>query len=277
YIYHNVIDAIGDKTSTEKKVFEACADAVEELANLLRIIVNDMQGTDILITADHGFLYTYSPLTQGEKVSKDLLCGEIYETGRRYVLAAPDASAEYLLPVQMSQQIGGIPVQGFTPRDTSRIRMAGGGENYVHGGVSLQEMAVPVVCFKNLRSTSKQYVEVTNAGLKLLSESRKVTNLLFSLDFFQQQPVGDKVQSCTYTIYMADDQGAVVSDRQTVIADRTSVNASERVFRVRFSLKAGAYSSGVPYRLVIENGMDIPEEITFHIDIAFADDFGFDL
>ena len=277
YIYHNVIDAIGDKTSTEKKVFEACADAVEELANLLRIIVNDMQGTDILITADHGFLYTYSPLTQGEKVSKDLLCGEIYETGRRYVLAAPDASAEYLLPVQMSQQIGGIPVQGFTPRDTSRIRMAGGGENYVHGGVSLQEMAVPVVCFKNLRSTSKQYVEVTNAVLKLLSESRKVTNLLFSLDFFQQQPVGDKVQSWTYTIYMADDQGAVVSDRQTVIADRTSVNASERVFRVRFSLKAGAYSSGVPYRLVIENGMDIPEEITFHIDIAFADDFGFDL
>ena len=113
--------------------------------------------------------------------------------------------------------------------------------------------------------------------MKLLSESRKVSNLLFSLDFFQRQPVGDKVQPCAYTIYMTDDEGVPVSDRQTVIADRTSLNASERVFRVRFNLKAGAYDSKKIYRLVIANDTDVPEEVEFHIDIAFADDFGFDL
>ena len=134
-----------------------------------------------------------------------------------------------------------------------------------------------MIAFKNLRTTSKKYVEVSNAELKLLSESRKISNLLFSLDFFQRQPIGEKVQPCAYTIYMTDAEGVPVSDRQMVIADRTSLNASERVFRVRFSLKAGAYNNKKIYRLVIANDTDVPEEIEFHIDIAFADDFGFDL
>ena len=201
----------------------------------------------------------------------------MYEVGRRYALTEPSATGEYLLPVQLDGEISGIPVKGYTPQDSTRIKISGGGENYVHGGVSLQELCVPVIVFKNLRTSSKKYVEVSNAELKLLSESRKVSNLLFSLDFFQRQPVGDKVQPCAYTIYMTDDEGVPVSDRQTVIADRTNLNASERVFRVRFNLKAGAYDSKKIYRLVIANDTDVPEEVEFHIDIAFADDFGFDL
>lgn len=277
YIYHNTIDAIGDKAPTENKVFEACEDAIQEISNILRIIVNDMQGTDIFITSDHGFLYTYRPLTEGDKISKNTFTGKVYEVGRRYALTEPSATGEYLLPVQLDSEISGTPVKGYTPQDSTRIKISGGGENYVHGGVSLQELCVPVIVFKNLRTSSKKYVEVSNAELKLLSESRKVSNLLFSLDFFQRQPVGDKVQPCAYTIYMTDDEGVPVSDRQTVIADRTSLNASDRVFRVRFNLKAGAYDSKKIYHLVIANNTDVPEEVEFHIDIAFADDFGFDL
>lgn len=277
YIYHNTIDAIGDKAPTENKVFEACEDTIQEISNILRIIVNDMLGTDIFITSDHGFLYTYSPLTEGDKIGKSTFNGKVYEVGRRYALTEPSATAEYLLPVQLDGEIGGTPIKGYTLQDSTRIKISGGGENYVHGGVSLQELCVPVIAFKNLRTNSKKYVEVSNAELKLLSESRKVSNLLFSLDFFQKQPVGDKVQPCVYTIYMTDEEGVPVSDRQTVIADRTSLNASERVFRVRFNLKAGAYDSKKIYRLVIANDTDVPEEVEFHIDIAFADDFGFDL
>lgn len=277
YIYHNTIDAIGDKPVTEQKVFEACDDTIQELSNLLHIVVNDMQGTDVLLTSDHGFLYTYRHLAESDKLSKATFSGKFYEVGRRYALAAPDAETDYLLPVRMDQEIEGVPVKGFTPRDATRIKVAGGGENYVHGGISLQEMAVPVIVYKNLRASSRKYVEISNAELKLLSESRKVSNLLFSLDFFQRQPIGEKVQPCTYSVYMTDDEGKVVSDKQSVIADRISMNASERVFRVRLSLKAGAYDKSKIYRLVITNGIDIPQEVEFHIDIAFADDFGFDL
>ena len=277
YIYHNTIDAIGDKASTESKVFEACEDSLQEISNILRIIVNDMQGTDIFITADHGFLYTYSPLAEGYKIGKDVIAGTVYETGRRYALTEPSAAADFLMPVRLEDEFDGVPIKGYTPQDCTRIRIPGSGENYVHGGVSLQELCVPVISFRNLRTGNRQYVEVSNAELKLLSESRRVSNLLFSLDFLQRQPVGNKVKPCVYTIYMTDEEGVIVSDRQTVIADRTAENASERVFRVRFSLKAGAYDSRKIYRLIIANDTDVPQEIEFHIDIAFADDFGFDL
>ena len=277
YIYHNTIDAIGDKAPTEKKVFEACEDAMQELINLLRIVINDMQGTDIFITADHGFLYTYSPITEGDKLGKSAFTGEVFEVGRRYAITDPATTADYLMPVQLEGEVEGTPVKGYTPQDSTRIKVSGGGENFVHGGVSLQEMVVPVIAFKNLRTTSKKYVEVSKAELKLLSESRKISNLLFSLDFFQRQPIGEKIEPCAYSVYMTDEEGAIVSDRQTIIADRTSTNASERVFRVRFNLKAGVYDKNKIYRLLIANDTDVPNEEEFHIDIAFADDFGFDL
>ena len=241
YIYHNSIDAIGDKAPTESKVFDACETAIQELSGILRIIVNELSGTNIFITADHGFLYTYKPLNESDKIDRKAFSGNVYELGRRYALAAPDTTADFLLPVNLERELDGTPVKGYAPQDTIRMKVQGGGENYVHGGIGLQELVVPVISFKNLRSTSKKYVEVSNAELKLLSESRKISNLIFSLEFHQRQPVGDKIQPCTYSIYMTDDEGVVISDRQTVIADKTSDNAADRVFRVRFNLKAGTY------------------------------------
>lgn len=276
YIYHNTIDAIGDKAPTEKKVCEACADAVDEIMSLVKTVIGgDIRGTDIVITADHGFLYTYSPLRENDKIDKSVFDGKIYELGRRYAIAE-GSTVDYMMPVRLQDQLHGTEAMGFAPQDTIRIKVPGGGQNYVHGGISIQEMAVPVITFKNLKANNKNYVEVKNAELKLLSESRKLSNLLFSLDFFQQQPVGDKIQPCAYNIYMTDDAGVVVSDRQTVIADRTSNNAADRVFRVRFNLKAGNYNRKKVYRLVIANEIEIIE-VEFTIDIAFADDFGFDL
>lgn len=276
YIYHNVIDAIGDKAPTESKVFEACETAIQELSNILRIIVNELSGTNVFITADHGFLYTYQPLDESNKIDRKAFSGGVLELGRRYALTEPETTADFLLPVHLEHELDGATIKGYAPKDTIRMKVQGGGENYVHGGISLQELVVPVIAFKNLRATNKNYVEVKNAELKLLSESRKISNLIFSLEFHQRQPVGDKIQPCTYSIYMTDDEGVAVSDRQTIIADKSSDNAADRIFRVRFNLKAGVYDKKKVYRLVIANDIEV-EEIEFHIDIAFADDFGFDL
>lgn len=277
YIYHNSIDAIGDKLATETKVFEACDMAIDELTAVVKMVVNDLSGINIFITADHGFLYTYKPLEESHKISRQTFDGEVYELGRRYALTATDTAASYLLPVKTERTIGGIPMKGYAPQDTVRIKVQGGGENYVHGGISLQEMVVPVIVYKGMRTGYKKYIEVQNPGLSLISEIRKVSNLMFSLDFLQKQSVGDKVQPCNYALHFTDDIGVPVSDFQTVIADRTSINASERVFRVRFTLKQAQYNKNKLYRLVIGNDTDAPEEVEFRIDIAFADDFGFDL
>ena len=276
YIYHNTIDALGDKPATEMKVFEACQTAINELSGIVKLILNRL-GTNIFITADHGFLYTYKALDESQKISRQTFDGEVYELGRRYALTAADTAADYLLPVKTERTIGGTSMKGYAPQDTVRIKVQGGGENYVHGGISLQEMVVPVIVYKGMRTDYKKYVEVQNPGLSLISESHKVSNLMFSLDFLQKQPVGDKVQPCNYTLHFTNDEGVPVSDFQTVIADRTSANASDRVFRVRFTLKQMQYNKTKLYRLVIANDTDAPEEVEFRIDIAFADDFGFDL
>ena len=276
YIYHNAIDATGEKLPTETKVFEACETAINELSGIVRIIVNDLSSTNIFVTADHGFLYTYKPLEESDKISRQAFVGDVFEFGRRYALVAPDTTVEYLLPVNVAREIGGMPLIGFAPQDTIRIKAQGGGGNYVHGGISLQEMVVPVVVYKGMRKEYKNYVEVRNPGLMLISESRKVANLMFSLDFLQKEAVGDKIQPCIYAVFFTDDEGAAVSDRQTVIADRSSANASERVFRVRFNLKAGAYDGKRIYRLVVANDTDAPEEVEFRIDVPFGGDFGFD-
>jgi hypothetical protein len=61
----------------------------------------------------------------------------MYELGRRYALTVADTTANYLLPVKTERIIGGTPMKGYAPQDTVRIKLQGGGENYVHGGISL--------------------------------------------------------------------------------------------------------------------------------------------
>ena len=64
----------------------SCEDAIDEIKNMVRIIVNDFGGVNIIITADHGFLYTYSPLSEDSKVDKPRWGEEDVEVDRRYLV-----------------------------------------------------------------------------------------------------------------------------------------------------------------------------------------------
>lgn len=133
YIYHNAIDAVGNKAATEDQVFNACDQAILELKNLVRLIVNDMRGANILITADHGFLYSYKPLEENDKAEKSFIDGHIAELDRRYVLAEGTCTAEHMLMIPMSHL--GSDLVGLTPMDYIRIKKQGGGMNYPHPAV----------------------------------------------------------------------------------------------------------------------------------------------
>ena len=275
YIYHNAIDAVGDKAATEDQVFDACADAISEIKNLIRIIVNDLNGTNILITADHGFLYSYKPLDESDKLDKSISTEKIFELDRRYIIADANSEEEHLMRIPMKHVQSELV--GFAPKEYIRIKKQGGGMNYVHGGVSLQEMVVPVIEYRNLKASSKGYVEIKKASLELLSQSRKVSNSIFALDFFQKEAVSGKTVGATYEVYMANASGAPVSDKKTIIADKKNAIDNERVFRTRFTLKSVPFKKTDVYYLVIadkETGKAI-DRIEFTIDIAFSNDFDF--
>lgn len=215
------------------------------------------------------------PLAESDKAEKSFVSGHILELDRRYVIADGECTAEHMLRIPMKQF--NSELIGFTPLDNIRMKKQGGGMNYVHGGISLQESVVPVIEFKNIRSTSKKYVDVKKAELQLISQSRKVSNSIFSLDFYQKEAVSGKVAAATYEIYMTDASGRAVSDKKTVIADKTSNNGSDRVFRARFTLKSVEFKKTDTYYLtIVEKGTtNEMDRIEFTIDIAFVNDFDF--
>ena len=111
----------------------------------------------------------------------------------------------------------------------------------------------------------------------MISQSRKVSNSIFSLDFYQKEAVSGKLVSATYDVFMADASGKLVSDVKTIIADKTSKNGSERVFRIRLTLKSMDFKkTDIYYLTVLEKGTtNIIDKIEFTIDIAFVNDFDF--
>ena len=278
YIYHDTIDEAGHM---ESSVFTACDTAIEELKNMVRIITNEWGGANIIITSDHGFLYTHSPLTEDDKVDKTTESDQDVEIGRRYAIMQKGAQPKYLLPVKF---LGGDTVyDAFAPKESIRIKIKGGGLNFVHGGISLQEMVVPVIEYHFLRNQSIEYKKNRNkydtkpVEISLLSVGRKVSNMIFSLNFYQKDPVGGNREAATYQLYFTDSSGKPISDVQKIIADKTSANGQERTFRCSFNLKSLKYSNTETYYLVVadENGLQVQRE-EFQIDIAFAvDEFDF--
>lgn len=270
YIYHNAIDTVGEARATEDQVFTACENALEELKNLVRVITNELSGTNVLITADHGFLYTHQPLETYEKVES---VADALEKDRRYILAKEPGN-DALLTVPMGVFHSNAKV--LIPRQALRFK-AGGGMNYVHGGATLQEMMVPVVIFKNLRSSSKQYEENRKAMVSLISSGRKISNNMFSLDFYQKEPVGGKVAPGAFEACFVDAAGKTISDVKLILADKTSDKPENRVTRVRFTLRGQAYQKTEEYFLTIqEKGKTaVIEKVPFTIDIAFTNDFDF--
>jgi uncharacterized protein (TIGR02687 family) len=280
YIYHDKIDEASH--TADNLVFPACDDAIAEIKNIVRIICNEFGGTRIFITADHGFLYTYSPLTEDDKVDKTSFNQQDVEYGRRYAIMQKGAKPDYLMPVKFVDEQSGL--DAFAPRENVRIKMSGGGLNFVHGGISLQEMVVPVIDYQFLRNASKTYqrnrekYDTKPVTISLLSATRKISNMIFSLNFYQKEAVGDNRSACNYQLYFTDASGKQISDTARIIADKTSDNGQDRTFRCGFNLKSMKFSKQDSYYLVIadESGLQAPQREEFQIDIAFAlDEFNF--
>ena len=280
YIYHDAVDKASH--TSDSAVFTACDEAISQIKNMMKIIVNYFGGTNILVTADHGFIYTYSPLREDDKVDRTTPSHQDVEVDRRYLIVQKGVRPDYLLPVKFMDQASGF--DAYAPRDYVRIKKKGGGLNFVHGGISLQEMVVPVLEFQYLRNSYKAYqrnrdkIDTKPVAISLLSANRKISNMIFSLNFYQKEAVGGNREAAQYLVYFVDANGEKISDVNKIIADKTSADGQERTFRCNFSLRSKQYSNRASYFLVIadESGLQPPVKEEFQIDIAFAvDDFQF--
>lgn len=289
YLYHNAIDATGEKLATESSVFGACDDAVLDLVSLARRICIDAPGAHVAITADHGFLYTHRALEECERISMPGFSERCVLCGKRHIVcdaagqaAAPDApdapGSEAFICVNMRDMDGGEYL-GYAPRRNVRIKQPGGTCRYVHGGLSLQELCVPLITFWRVGSRSKEFVDTRRATLRVLGDARRITNALFSVRLLQDEPSTGKVLPCEYELVFTDSSGNEVSDAVKAHADKTSPNPQDRVVQARFSLKGSNFSSREQYFLLArdkETG-EIAWKEPYSIEVSFApiDAFGF--
>ena len=279
YMYHNAIDSVGEEYSTEHKVFDACDEAIEDIVALVKAATGDLAFSRVVIASDHGFLYTREPLEEREKVSKKDISGSAVKLGRRYAIAEGQWADDSLFVKINMEDLEGGDYYGLAPRDCVRIKKPGPGDNYVHGGVSLQECCVPVIQYRYKRAGARGYEEHQGATVQLLSTTRRITSMLFRIEVFQKEAVGGKILPAEYELVLTDAAGNEVSDPRRVHADMTTPDEKARVANVQLSLKAGKqYDSKAPYFLVCSDKAtgQIAWKEQYQVDMAFAlDDFGF--
>ena len=269
YIYHNQVDARGDKPASENEVFSACSEAIEEIHKLIKKLTGYISAPKFFITADHGFLYKRDKLQEFDKVSYDR---EICTYSNKRFLLTTQKVNEPGMKSRMMAYMNQLYVT--TPIGADIFKVAGGGQNYVHGGSSLQEMLIPVIeLTTNTRAVAYDYVDVI-----LTTVNRKVTNLITYFDFIQTEKVTDTMKARSLVAYFTSEGGEKISFDVPIVANSREDAPEKRTFHEKFTLKSREYKYGDKYYLVLADANDeknILQKYEFMIDIAFVDDFGF--
>lgn len=269
YIYHNQVDARGDKAASENEVFNACAEAIDEIHRLIKRLTGYVSAPKFFITADHGFLYKRDKLQEFDKISypKD----KCLYTNKRFIITPEPVNEQGVMARTMAYM---QKLYVDTPVGADIFKVAGGGQNYVHGGTALQEMMVPVIeLTTNTRGVAYDFVNVV-----LTSVSRKVTNLITYFDFIQSEKVTDTMKARSIVAYFTDEAGEKISFDVPIVANSRDDAPEKRTFHEKFTLKSREYKYGDKYYLLLADANDeknILQQYEFMIDIAFVDDFGF--
>ncbi|AXF55595.1 BREX-1 system phosphatase PglZ type A [Salicibibacter kimchii] len=263
YIYHNVVDNLGEQGPSEHQVLTAGDRAVEELEGLILRLFNTVSAGDFLVTADHGFIYTRDPLGERSKRPRDGLSGDL-ENHRFIVNDSSDreqGTLTFPFPAETDH-----PLYVHVPKGTTRFKVRGGGENYVHGGASLQELTIPVLHVQTSRKGRSEGDAPVN--IQLTSLTRKLTNSVTYLDFLQSERVADRRRPARYLACFVSEEGTVVSNVVHIIADATNAQPQERVYKEKFVLAQGEHDQDTTYDLLVtyEDGTEYMR-IPFAVDI----------
>ena len=235
YVYHNLIDKTGDTRDTEERVFAAAEETLSELIRLVKKLTN-ANASNLLITADHGFIYQNHPLQESDFLSGEPEGDEVLYRDRRFVLGRSlreGASFKTFNPVQLGLT-GTLMVQ--IPKSINRLRLKGSGSRFVHGGATLQEVVIPVI-----RINKKRQSDVGRVGVEFIGVGGKtITTGQLAVVLYQTEAVTEKLQSRRLRAGLFTLDGELVSDQHELLFDFSSANPRERELPVRFILSRKA-------------------------------------
>ncbi len=275
YIYHDHVDATGDKSASEGEAFRAVRESIQFLARLANHIVNRLNGHHVLITADHGFLFTLSDPgeTEKSKLESNLPGAFPNKAKKRYVLGRKLPKVDFALHGQVACTRG--DAEFLVPRGIQRFHFVGGAR-FIHGGATLQEVVVPVITLRHRRGNAAKSTETRSVQVQVLGTNHKITAAKHRFELIQTDAVSERVKPVTLKIAIYEgDQAAPISDVQTLTFSSASDSLDQRKQWVLLTLREGAYNRTTPYRLVLREAETSIEHqsIPVIIDRAFTDDF----
>jgi uncharacterized protein (TIGR02687 family) len=231
YIYHNRIDATGDKRESEERVFEAVEETLQELIRLIKKLTG-ANANNLLVTSDHGFIYQNRTIEESDFSGSDATGEQVLFRDRRFVLGKglnESSSLHKFTPGQLG--LAG-EVEVLIPKSINRLRLKGSGSRFVHGGASLQEVVIPVLKINKKRQSDVSAVEVDI----LRAGSSVITSGQLAVTLYQAGPVTDKIKPRVLRAGIYTDAGEPISDSHELTFDLNSENPRERELQVRFVL-----------------------------------------
>ncbi|MGO2125006.1 BREX-1 system phosphatase PglZ type A [Psychrobacter sp.] len=231
YIYHNRIDHTGDKMHSEGEAFEAAEKTLYDLIKVIKKLAN-ANANNILITADHGFIYQNRKIDQSDFSGAEVKGKEILYKDRRFILGKglEESSGLHKFSSEMLGLDGQVEVQ--IPKSINRLRLSGSGSRFVHGGASLQEVVVPVISINKSRQSDTTAVEVDI----LRGANSLITTEELNVSMYQSSPVTEKTLPRVLRVGIYTEAGELISDSYEMTFDLRSENPREREQQVSLIL-----------------------------------------
>lgn len=273
YIYHDQIDAIGDKAVSESNTFEAVRKTIDELYAMVRFIINSLNGTKVIITADHGFIYQEKTPEPIDKSKLEINTKNAVKTHKRFILGINLGKSDKAISGNTQIASNTVTSMDFLlPKGTNRFNFVGGAR-FFHGGAMLQEIVIPVITAYEMKGKHLEKSEVRQVGVSLLGSYKKLVTNKPIYKFIQTDTVSDRMKPITLKVSLRDGN-ELISNEETVTFDSGSSSMDKRQKSVKLALKTESYDNKKEYYLVLRNIDDTEyDRIPLIIDIAFANDF----
>jgi uncharacterized protein (TIGR02687 family) len=273
YVYHDRIDMIGDKQASETKTFEAADQTIQELSNVLSFIIQTLNGSTVLLTADHGFMYQEPALDSADKSALDEKPPGTLIAKKRYLIGNDLGVTTKAWSGNTAITAGTEPegsLDFWVPKGASRFHFAGGAR-FVHGSAMPQEVVVPLV---TVRVSEADNAKIRSVSISLLGSINKVVTNTQRFEFIQTDAVTERVLARTVVVSLRDGE-ALISDEQTLTFDSTSHLLDERKRSIFLTVRSGNYESHQRYDLVMRDAVTRVEVLRqpIAIDLAFGNDF----
>ncbi len=245
---------------------------IKFLIQLTKKIIN-LNRTHILITADHGFLFQYKPLEETDQIQLDQNDGEC-RRDRRFIIGRDLTNDDRLMTLS-SEELnlqGDFQIQ--IPKGLVRIRKQGSGSRYVHGGMTIHELCVPVLKVRKTRAD-----DVREVAFAVMSKSEAITTNQIAVSLFQEEPVSAKIQSRKITLRFESAEGQVLSNQRDIVFDSNDPNAQNRtlVASFVFSKEIESYNSQTIYLCFYQDRygqmVKIIDPVPYRLQISITPDF----